>query len=262
MTEFEASPAAVSLECSTAYGRALVQQHLQDFDLVFSAGPYCRSAFHLRRLFNQSQAFPFDWWVTPASSLLRMLHPNYRFDLTAADVHLTKAAQVVFNSRDLILHLHDFERTADGVISFEDLDRQLISINAKYCFLFDRLRLRLRESRRCLVVFEELLPAHALESHRQRTACPPLSYPDLSSAYATNLTKLLRGAYRVEPTLVCFGFGAPAIIREPDFIRITAPNLASPFDDLAEPWQRPWATYDLLINLLCALCCDQLARGL
>ena len=53
MTEFEASPAAVSLECSTAYGRALVQQHLQDFDLVFSAGPYCRSAFHLRRLFNQ-----------------------------------------------------------------------------------------------------------------------------------------------------------------------------------------------------------------
>ena len=256
MAESEASPSgALSLECSTAYVRALVQHHLQGFDLVFSAGPYCRSAFHLRRLFNQSQAFPFDWWVTPASSLQRMLHPDYRFELTAADVHLTQAAQVVFNSRDLILHLHDFERTADGAISLDDLDRQLAAVNAKYCFLFDRLRLHLLESRRCLVVFEELLPAHALEAHRQRTSCPPLTYPDLSAAYATELAMLLREAYGVEPTLVCFGFGAPAIARESELLRITAPDLASPFDDLAEPWQRPWATYDLLFYLLCATHC-------
>ena len=127
MAESEASPSgALSLECSTAYVRALVQHHLQGFDLVFSAGPYCRSAFHLRRLFNQSQAFPFDWWVTPASSLQRMLHPDYRFELTAADVHLTQAAQVVFNSRDLILHLHDFERTA-GLSSANSVSRTHLS---------------------------------------------------------------------------------------------------------------------------------------
>jgi hypothetical protein len=252
MTEFEASPAAVSLECSTAYGRALVQQHLQDFDLVFSAGPYCRSAFHLRRLFNQSQAFPFDWWVTPASSLLRMLHPNYRFDLTAADVHLTKAAQVVFNSRDLILHLHDFERTADGAITLAQLDAQLEGINAKYVFLFDRLRSRLHQAKRCLLIFEGFFDARDLEAHRQRTLCPDLIYPDLSSAYPAELVELLRDAYHVEPTLVSFGFGAPAIERKPHLLTINVPHLPSSFDDEAEPWQRPCASYDLLVAMLCA----------
>ena len=253
MAESEASPSgAVSLECSTAYVRALVQHHLQGFDLVFSAGPYCRSAFHLRRLFNQSQAFPFDWWVTPASSLQRMLHPDYRFELTAADVHLTQAAQVVFNSRDLILHLHDFERTADGAISFDRLDSQLEEINAKYTFLFERMRARLHEAKRCLLIFEGLLPALDLEVHRQRTSCPPLTYPDLSSTYAPELAALLREAYGVEPTLVCFGFGAPSIESQPDLLQIRAPVLTSPFDHEAEPWQRPWASFDLLLVLLSA----------
>jgi hypothetical protein len=253
MAEFGASPSGIiSLDCSTAYCRALVQQHLQGFDLVFSAGPYCRSAFHLRRLFNQSQAFPFDWWVTPASSLLRMLHPDYRFKLSAADVHLTQAAQVVFNSRDLILHLHDFERTADGAISFGQQDSQLENINVKYTFLFERLRTRLREAKRCLLIFEGLLPARDLEAHRQRTPCPSMTYPDLSPTFAPELAALLREAYGVEPTLVCFGFGSPSIESQPDLLRITAPVLSSPFDHEAEAWQRPWASFDLLMVLLSA----------
>ena len=252
MAESEASPSgALSLECSTAYVRALVQHHLQGFDLVFSAGPYCRSAFHLRRLFNQSQAFPFDWWVTPASSLQRMLHPDYRFELTAADVHLTQAAQVVFNSRDLILHLHDFERTADGAISFDRLDSQLEEITAKYTFLFERMRARLHEAKRCLLIFEGLSHAQDLEVYRQRTVCPELTYPDLSPAYPCELSGLLRDAYDVEPTLVCFGFGAPVIEHQHHMLRIIAPYLPSPFDDEAETWQRPCASYDLLVALLC-----------
>ena len=101
MAESEASPSgAVSLECSTAYVRALVQHHLQGFDLVFSAGPYCRSAFHLRRLFNQSQAFPFDWWVTPASSLQRMLHPDYRCLLYPSYASHQKRRLILGWSRD------------------------------------------------------------------------------------------------------------------------------------------------------------------
>jgi hypothetical protein len=239
-----------SQACSTAYGRLLAQEHLSHFDLVFSAGPYCRSAFHLRRVLNQSQAFPFDWWVTPASSLQRMLHPDYRFELTTADVHLTHAAQVVLNSRDLILHLHDFERTESDEINLAELDRQLTAVNEKYGFLFERLRARLHKASRCLMIFEGLLPAQALETYRQRTLCPPISYPEMPSAYATGLAVMLREAYGVEPTFVSFGFGPPAIEQEHDLLRITAPVFTSPFDNGAEPWQQPWASYDLLFALL------------
>lgn len=239
-------------ELSTAYGRALVQKHLGRFDLVFSAGPYCRSAFHLRRFFNQTQAFPFDWWVTPATSALRMLQPDYRFGLQSSDVHLTHAAQAVLNSRDLILHLHDFKRTASGDISIAKLDDQLAIINSKYNFLFDRLRERMLHAKHCLVIFEGFMPALSLETYRQRTACPPLSYPSLPTALAPELAELLRETYGVNPIIVSFGLGAPAIERQPDLLRITVPMLSSSCDDSCEPWQRPWSSYDMLISLLCA----------
>lgn len=239
-------------EVATAYGRALVRQHLQGFELVFSAGPYCRAAFHLRRLFDQEQAFPFDWWVTPASSMLRMLQPDFRFQLTPGQIFLTEAAQVVLNSADQILHLHDFRRTATGEISLSDLELQLEQINGKYGFLFERLRQRLQAANRCLVVVEGLMPAAELESYRQRTGCPELTYPPLQHDFASVLVAMLRDAYQVDATLVCFNLGAPAIEQQDQLLLITAPYLASPFDQEAESWQRPWASYNLLIELLCS----------
>lgn len=239
-------------EISTAYGRSLVRNHLSCFDLVFSAGPSCRCAFHVRRLFNQEEAFPFDWWLTPASSVLQMLQPDYRFALRASDVHLTQAGQVVLNSRDLLLHLHDFQRTDAGTISLERLDDQLRKINAKYTFLFERLRERLRTAQRCLVILEGLMPAAALESHRQRTTCPALSYPELSPAFASNLVALFGEAYGVETTLASFNLGPPAIVEHTNMLQITTPWLDAPFGTDAEPWQRPWASYDLFIAQLCA----------
>lgn len=239
-------------EVSTAYGRALVHDHLSQFDLVFSAGPSCRCAFHLRRLFNQEEAFPFDWWLTPASSVAQMLRPDYRFELKPKDIHLTHASQVVFNSRDLILHLHDFNRTANGEISLEQLDDQLEKVNAKYSFLFERLRTRLRQAKRCLVIFEGLMPAHHLEKYRERTDCPALIYPDLPPTFAPELAAMMKEDYNVEPFLVCLGLGAPAIESQPDLLQITVPQLRSSFDDASEAWQHPWASYDMFIAMLCA----------
>lgn len=245
-------PTSISFDCSTTYGRALIAQNLQGFDLVFSAGPYCRSAFHLRRLLNQTEAFPFDWWVTPATSLQRMLHPDYAFHLAASDLHLTEAGLVALNSRDQVLHLHDFKRTEGGLISLDDIDGQLQGINEKYRFLFDRLRSRLREARSCLLIFEGFLHAHSLESYRQRTSSQPLAYPELPHSYASELVSLLRDAFGVTAKLVCFGVGQLAVLQEPDILHITAPVLSSPLDDESEPWQRPWVTYDLFFHMLCA----------
>lgn len=250
----QAPPGALTpQELSTAYGRALVQEHLGVFDLVFSAGPYCRSAFHLRRLFDQTQAFPFDWWLTPASSALRMLHPDYRFGLKADALFFTQSAQAVLNVGDLTLHLHDFERTTSGALHTGDLERQLAAINDKYTYLFARLRERLRQARRCLVVFEGLMPASELETYRQRTACGPLSYPQLQDDFASELVALLRQAYGVEARVVCFGIGAPGIESQGDLLRISAPLLPSALDVEAEPYQRPWASYDLLLAQLCSV---------
>jgi hypothetical protein len=239
-------------EISTAYGRSLVKQHLSHFDLVFSAGPYCRTAFHVRRLFDQQQAFPFDWLVAPATSLLCMLRPDYRFSLSREQLFFTKSAQVALNIRDQILHLHDFERTSAGLLSADNLDEQLVQINSKYMFLFERLRQRLQQANRCLLIFEGLMPALELEAYRQRTASPELVYPDLSDDFARDLVAMLLDAYGVQATLVCFSFGAPLIERQGKLLRISVPFLSSEFDKQAEPYERPWASYDLFFALLCS----------
>lgn len=243
-------------EISTLYGQSLVAQHLNKFDLVFSAGPYCRSAFHLRRLFDSQVAFPFDWWLTPASSLLRMLEPRYVFKLNQEEVFLTQSGQIVLNSRDQILHLHDFKRLPSGEISLANLNIQLNHINSKFCFLFKRLHDRLHAANNCMLIFEGLMPATKLESYRIKSSCKELTYPILSSNFATELVDMLRTNYNVNANLVCFEIGPPAIEQGNKLLRISAPALASIFDNDAEPYQRPWATYDILFAQLCAAVSD------
>ena len=206
----------------------------------------------MRRLFNQQEAFPFDWWVTPASSMGRMLQPDYCFALRPEQIFLTHSAQVALNSRDQILQLHDLARTPSGELSTANLKIQLEQINAKYSFLFERLRNRLRDANRCLLIFEGLMAATELEAYRQRTSCPELPYPALTQSYASDLVAMLQEAYKVEATLVCFSLGPSAIEQHSHLLQISAPVLPSVFDNDAEHYQRPWASYDLLIAQLCA----------
>jgi|GEM_PF-3204536 len=237
---------------STLYGQSLVKKHLSYFDLVFSAGPYCRLAFHIRRLFSQSEAFPFDWLLTPASSFLRMIDPGYYFNLSTEQIFLTQSGQVVLNSSDLVLHLHDFQRLPSGEISLANIENQLDAINAKYRFLFDRLRERLKKANRCLIIFEGLLPAIELERYRVHTACNELLYPKINNGFDRELMQILKDCYKVETTLACFHLGAPKIEQQKAMLNISAPILTSAFDDDAEPYQRPWASYDILFSQLCA----------
>ena len=236
---------------STLYVQSLVTQHLNHFDLVFSAGPYCRSAFHLRRLFNNQKAFPFDWWLTPATSLFRMLEPEYNFNLKCDNIYLTQSGQIVLNNRDQILHIHDFKRFSTGEISLENLENQLEEINSKYRFLFNRLHQYLLAANKCLLIFEGLIPAHELESYRIKSSCKEIIYPNLNIDFASELVNMLKTNYNVAATLVSFEIGAPAIEQCHNLLRISAPALASIFDNDAEPYQRPWATYDLLFAQLC-----------
>jgi hypothetical protein len=109
---------------------------------------------------------------------------------------------------------------------------------------------RTQAADRCLLIFEGLMPAQQLETHRLRTACPELNYPALKPSFASELVAMLRDAYRVEATLVSVGLGPPSIDQQGDLLEITAPMLPSAFDEHAKPWQRPWASYDMLITIM------------
>ena len=45
----------------------------REVDYVISLGGNCRAAWNVRRFFNFSTAFPFDWWITPWRALNELL---------------------------------------------------------------------------------------------------------------------------------------------------------------------------------------------
>ena len=238
-------------QISTLYGQSLVAQHLNYFDLVFSAWPYCRSAFHLRRLFKNQKAFPFDWWLTPATSLYKMLEPEYNYYLKSEHIHLTQSGQIVLNDHDQVLHLHDFKRLSSGGVCLENLKNQLDEINSKYSFLFKRLHDHLHAANNCVLIFKGLIPANELERYRVNSSCKELIYSNLNINFASELVNMLNINYNITATLVSFEIGAPAIEQRNKLLSISAPALASVFNNDAEPYQRPWTTYELLFALLC-----------
>ncbi len=112
-------------------------------DLIFSLGPNCRNTWNLRNYFGDSRAYPFDWWITPARSMLKMIDPNFRFHIDREDLYLTPTNEhnTVYNYKLNILHHHDFQRQYGqypGVI-FSISCEEIENINAKYSFLFARL---------------------------------------------------------------------------------------------------------------------------
>ncbi len=50
-------------------------------DLVFSPGPQLQEQLAPSQLLRCERAYAFDWWITPARSMLAMLEPGFRFHL-------------------------------------------------------------------------------------------------------------------------------------------------------------------------------------
>ena len=117
---------------------------MTEADLIVSLGPNCANSWNLRSYFGFERAYPFDWWITPARSMIRMIEPGFRFEVRASHLCLTETSEhnTVYNHKLNILHHHDFERNWEGErpgIIHEIRDRELSEINAKYTFLFERL---------------------------------------------------------------------------------------------------------------------------
>jgi hypothetical protein len=79
----------------------------------------CDTAFQIRRNFAQTEAYPFDWWITPYQGLMELIAGD--FDGFLADDHLAPSGKYVFDQRFGVGMMHDFEDptrfrdTLDGV---------------------------------------------------------------------------------------------------------------------------------------------------
>lgn len=120
-------------------------------DLIFSLGPNCRNSFNIRRYFNTERAYPFDWWITSAKSVLHMLEPAFRFSVSREDLFLSRPDHhnSAYNRKLNLLHHHDFPRSwANGLpgVILEIRDEDIENINQKYQVLFDRMLYSIRSS--------------------------------------------------------------------------------------------------------------------
>ncbi|NKC31709.1 DUF1796 family putative cysteine peptidase [Falsiroseomonas selenitidurans] len=126
---------------------------MHDPDLVFSLGPNCRNTWNLRHHFETDRAYPFDWWITPAKSMLALLEPGFRFQVAREDLAVTEPADgtnSVYNRRLNLLHHHDFDR--DGALVRPIAEAAIERLNAKYTALFARLWADLARAERPLAV--------------------------------------------------------------------------------------------------------------
>lgn len=153
-------------------------------DFIFSLGPNCRNAWNLRNYFGTERAYPFDWWITPAKSMLRMIEPGFQFHVVREDLHITQPVgnNTVYNYNLNLLHHHDFPRDWRGtgrVLSTSDED--IAKLNAKYVYLFERLHADLRSASRPVAVLNESYAGWKREHQGVRVN------PDLNGAVAPDV---------------------------------------------------------------------------
>jgi len=110
----------------------------REYDLIVSAGDWCGPAHNIRRVFGRERAYPFDWWVSPYKSFLRLLDENFENLLVPGNLFLTDGNKSVKCSYYGILHHHDFTRNAEDKI-IPNFMTELPHVIAKTRALINRL---------------------------------------------------------------------------------------------------------------------------
>lgn len=80
---------------------------------IVGLGVRCEVAYNLRRFFDFSTAYPFDWWITPTTALLAFLAKPDAGDLyDPAKLELSARANSVRHVSGILL-FHEFKRDND-----------------------------------------------------------------------------------------------------------------------------------------------------
>jgi hypothetical protein len=136
--------------------------------LILGLGTNCELTHNLRRVYGLETAFPFDWWITPLTSLKPLVENGFDFDITDGNLERTEDRMSVINRRWKILHHHDFPRK-DGQI--RDDWREFIPETAqKYDALARRLDAALDQAASA-VIFINGNGGHEYLTRDERLAC-------------------------------------------------------------------------------------------
>jgi hypothetical protein len=108
---------------------------MPDYDYIVSLGGMCQPAWNIRNCFGTEDAYPFDWLITPGSSLLKILDDDFRDALILENLEAIQNRDTVLCRYYEVLHHHDFPRDRARKI-VADLTPYLSDLRSKYRFLW------------------------------------------------------------------------------------------------------------------------------
>ena len=109
------------------------------YDYVIPLGGNCETSWNIRNYFGYSHAYPFDWWITPFDSLLKILQDDFQNLLNPANIEIIRNNETVICNYYKILHHHDFKRDDQEKV-IEDIEHQVLTLRQKYDYLISRFR--------------------------------------------------------------------------------------------------------------------------
>jgi hypothetical protein len=134
-----------------------VRTQPQTYDHIVSLGSNCQTAENLRRFFNFGTAYPFDWWVSPLSSIIAYMESGFDSDELFDPENLIPVCDaggaiesIKSYSFDVSLH-HEFQRDASQHI-LQNWKSGVPNAKARHNMLLSRLR-RVFKSDRPIVFF-------------------------------------------------------------------------------------------------------------
>jgi hypothetical protein len=106
------------------------------FDYIVSLGASCTAAYQIRSYFGQEIAFPFDWLITPWSSMIELVTNGFVGFIDEEHLAPYKDYFSIMNTKHPILHHHDFSRE-EGVVTPRWKD-EVANVRGKYDYLCAR----------------------------------------------------------------------------------------------------------------------------
>jgi hypothetical protein len=160
------------------------------FNKVVSLGPDCQTAYQIRQVINQEEAYLFDWVIAPASVVSRAFE-NLFSEIIASSGLMLKEAQAdrnfIYDSKSGIEYHHDFRNDHNFLESFDE-------VKSKYEFIKSRMIALLRSDAAVLFVHHEGTDEEVLSLEKAiSTAFPTLSFKILEVKCNPDLQRVEQG---------------------------------------------------------------------
>ena len=128
------------------------------FDKVISLGPACETAWQIRQIVDQPEAYVFDWVIASASSVAKAISTDFSAIVHSGQLSLKNVDSgdhpYVLDAATGIEYHHDFRNDADFIAT-------LPNVQQKYNFLKDRMRRLLASDKTILFVHHKGTPDDA-----------------------------------------------------------------------------------------------------